>query len=290
MKPIYEEIQPSFGNSFAYRYLTENDCSNLPYWHFHPEYEIVFISNGNGQRKIGDHLSKYENGDLIFLGPNLPHLGFAQELFESHIEIVVQMQERFLGKDFFDAIELGQIKKLFKRARTGLVFYGDTKKDIGERLEKMMEFDNFSKMLELLMILQIMAYSKDCAPLNINYLSIEVKPQDYGRMQMVNEFVEKNYGHKFQLHEVAELTSMTVPAFCRFFKKLTHKTFIEFVNEFRVAQACRLLSRKHLSIAAVCFECGFNNVSHFNKLFKAITHQTPTAYRKNIVDFVQTKV
>ncbi len=290
MKPIFEEIRPSFGNSFTYKYFTESDCSNLPYWHFHPEFEIVFVSNGNGKRKIGDHISNYENGDLIFLGPNLPHLGFAQELHEPHIEIVVQMQDGFLGKDFLQIPEMGEIQKLFERAKTGLVFQGETKWDIGNRLKKMMEFDNFSKMLELLMILQIMAYSKECQPLNINYLSVQVKQQDHDRMQLLNEFVEKNYHRKFSLVEVANEVNMTVPAFCRFFKKLTHKTFIDFVNEFRVAQACRLLSQEHLSIAAVCFESGFNNLSHFNKLFKAVTDQTPTEYRKNTVNFVQTPI
>lgn len=185
---------------------------------------------------------------------------------------------------------MGEIQKLFERAKTGLVFQGETKWDIGNRLKKMMEFDNFSKMLELLMILQIMAYSKECQPLNINYLSVQVKQQDHDRMQLLNEFVEKNYHRKFSLVEVANEVNMTVPAFCRFFKKLTHKTFIDFVNEFRVAQACRLLSQEHLSIAAVCFESGFNNLSHFNKLFKAVTDQTPTEYRKNTVNFVQTPI
>ena len=290
MKPRLENIQPSFGSSFTYLKFTRESKMNLPYWHFHPEHELIFISCGSGHRKIGDHLSNYENGDLVFVGPNLPHLAIAKEIPNDYVEIVVQMKEHFLGKDFFKIPEMSEVTKLFQRSKTGLVFENETKWEVGERLQKMDLCDNFSKMTELLIILQILAYAKDCRPLNINFLAVEVKQQDHQRMQLVNEFIEKNYQRKITLEEVAALTNLTVPSFCRFFKNLTHKTFMNYVNEFRVAQASRLLSQKHLSIAAISYESGFNNLSHFNKQFREITGQTPTAYRKNLVNFVQTGV
>lgn len=290
MKPLYEDIHPSFGSSFTFRWFTEAHSSNLPYWHFHPEYEIVYVSNGRGQRKIGEHLSTYEDGDLTFLGPNLPHLGFAQELYDQHIEIVIQMKENFLGNDFFDNPEMQMIGRLFQRAKSGLIFYGNTKKDIGHRLQKMIEYDNFSKMLELLMILQIMAYSDECEALNINNLSTDVKPQDHLRMSNVYEYVEQHYHNKISIEDVADIANMTPQAFCRFFKKLTHKTFIDFLNEYRVAHACRLLSDSPLSISGVSYEAGFNNLSHFNKHFKQITGQTPSSYRQHVKSFVQAPI
>ena len=287
MRPKFEEIKPSFGSSFTYLKFTGQNKMNMPYWHFHPEYEIVFVSDGKGHRKVGEHVSEYQNGDLIFVGPNVPHLGFAQDVNDSFVEIVVQMEEHFLTKEFFDIPEMTEVKKLFERAKTGLVFGHETKWLVGSRLIKMDEYDNFSKMTELLLILQILAYAKDCTPLNITSMTVEVKQQDQDRMQLLNHFIEQNYQRKFMLEEAAEVVNMTVPSLCRFFKHLTHRTFMEYTNEFRVAQATQMLSQKHLSIAAVSYECGFNNISHFNKQFKAITGQTPSAYRKNTVNFVQ---
>lgn len=289
-KPLFENIHPTFGNSFTVRRFTEEDTSGMPYWHCHPEYEIVFISNGRGKRHIADHVSHYFEGDLVLLGPNLPHLGFAQELKEKHVQVVVQMKEEFLGEDFFALSEMSDIRLLFQRARSGLSFHGHTRWEVGQILQKMPELDKFWRMVELLRALQIMAVSQEVWPLNVNYLSLEVKPQDHQRMQSVYDFVEKNFHRQVVLEEAAEVINMTPPAFCRFFKKLNHKTFVEFLNEFRVAHACSLLSEKHLSIAAVSYESGFNNLSHFNKQFKAVTGVTPTQYRQDLRQFVLTAV
>lgn len=285
-KPLFENIHPTFGQSFTVRRFTEEDASGLPYWHCHPEYEIVFISNGRGKRHIADHVSHYFEGDLVLLGPNIPHLGFAQELQEKHVQVVVQMKENFLGKDFFEIPEMADIRQLFQRALSGLSFHGHTRWEVGQILQNMVEMDNFWKMVELLRALQIMADSQEVWPLHINYLSLEVKPQDHQRMQSVYDFVEKNFQRPFTLDEAARVISMTPPAFCRFFKKLNHKTFIEFLNEFRIAHACSLLSEKHISIAEVSFESGFNNLSHFNKHFKLVTGVTPTQYRQDLRQFI----
>ncbi|MEK7256253.1 MAG: AraC family transcriptional regulator [Bacteroidota bacterium] len=286
MKPIFEEIQPTFGSSFAVRKFTEENCSALPYWHFHPEHEIVFISNGRGKRHICDHISHYEDGDLIFLGPNLPHLGFAQELYERHVEIVVQMKEDFLGKDFLHLAEMAEIRQLFERSLTGLAFHGNTKWEVGQRLQNMMNLEPPDRLIELLKVLQILAKSPDSEMLNIQRWSLEVKPQEHQRMEKIYAFVQENFQKPFLVDEVASAVNLTVPAFCRFFKKLTHRTFIEFLNEFRIAYACRLLSEDHWGIAAVSFESGFNNLSHFNKQFKIITGTSPTEYRRNLRKFL----
>ncbi len=286
-KPIFEEIQPTFGSSFAIRKFTEHNCSNLPYWHCHPEYEIVFISNGKGKRHIGDHISYYENGDLIFLGPNIPHLGFAQEVHEEHVEVVVQMKEDFLGPGFFESvIEMGAIHELFQRARSGLVYYGGTKWDVGQRLLAMVEMNSFDRLLELLRVLNILAYSPEYHALNVNYRSLEAKPQEQLRIKAIYDFVEKHFHRQFTLEEIATEVGMTVPAFCRFFKRHTHKTFVTFLNEFRIAHACSLLGQAHQSIASVAYESGFNNLSHFNKQFRLVTGKTPSAYRRHLRKFV----
>jgi AraC-like DNA-binding protein len=282
MKATLEKIEPVFGNSFTIRKFTDINYLGKPYWHFHPEYEIVYISNGRGKRHIGEHVSFYEGGDLIFLGPNMPHFGFSEELYDEHVEIVVQMREDFLGTDFLSRPEMTAIRQLFERAHAGLSFYGDTKHRIGDRLVKLVEYNGFDRLLNLLLILQEMAHASEYQILNAGNYAVEVHAQDHERMQRICAFVESSFHRHIPLEEVADLINMTTPAFCRYFKKLTNKTFTNFVNEFRIAHACRLLSNDHLSISSVSYECGFNNLSHFNKLFRQVTGGSPRDYRRSL--------
>ncbi|GJM34036.1 MAG: AraC family transcriptional regulator [Saprospiraceae bacterium] len=286
MKPILEKIEPGFGSSFKIQHFSDPGYCNAPQWHFHPEYEIVYVSTGRGKRHIGDHISYFQNGDLIFLGPNLPHFGFTEEILEEHVEIVIQMKEDFLGKDFFQQPEMHLIRQLFERSRQGLTYKGETKREVGRRLMKMEKMDNFAKLVELLGILQLMATSTEYKLLNAKGFALEVGAQDHDRMRAVYKYVEKNFQEEIRLDLVASKVSMTVPAFCRYFKKLTSKTFTQFANEFRIAHACRLLADEHLSIAAVSFDSGFNNLSHFNKQFRLIAGTSPSHYRKNLKKLV----
>lgn len=281
MKAALERIEPEFGSSFLLRKFESGITCNVPMWHFHPEYEIVYISGGKGKRHIGNHLSFYEDGDLIFLGPNLPHLGFTEELPEKHVEIVVQMKEEFLGSDFLQIPEMLAIKQVFERAKLGLSFKGDIKREVGKLLVDMADMPAFERLLHLLKILQRLAKSEEYEILSSDSFPVEVNAQDQDRMKKIYEYVQGNFQGNIQLEAIAKETNMTIPAFCRYFKKLTQKTFIQFANEYRVAHACRLLSEDHLSIANVSYESGFNNLSHFNKQFRAVTGLSPRDYRKN---------
>ena len=282
MKALFEKIEPVFGNSFTIRRFDHAPDVNKPSWHFHPEYEIVYISNGRGKRHIGDHISYFEDGDLIFMGPNLPHFGFTEELYEEHSEIVVQMKEDFLGEAFLQKPEMAAIQQLFQRSRQGLSFGGETRRRVGRRLEEVMKMGHFERLLELLSILQELAHSEEYEMLNANGFAVEVNAQDQDRMESVFGYVGENFQEDANLDEAARRVNMTVPAFCRYFKKLTRKTFSQFVNEYRITHACRLLADDNLTIAGVSFESGFNNLSHFNRQFKNITGFSPRDYRQNI--------
>ncbi len=286
MKASLEKIAPVFGSSFNVRKFTNpNTCKN-PHWHFHPEYEVVYISNGKGKRHIGNHISHYEDGDLIFLGPNLPHFGFCDQFMEEHVEVVIQMKEDFLGKDFFNAPEMSRIRQLFERSKQGLIFNAIVKEQIGTTIVEMTEMDNFDRLLALLKILKALAQTNDYTALNARGLTLEVQTQDYKRINRIYQFVEVNFKREISLDEISSVINMTVPAFCRYFKKLTSKTFTLFVNEFRIAHACQLLANSDLPISEICFESGFNNFSHFNKQFKIVTGNSPSKYRKELKTFV----
>ncbi|MEL6863034.1 MAG: AraC family transcriptional regulator [Bacteroidota bacterium] len=282
MKAALEKIHPVFGSSFTIRKFTDENTCRAPFWHFHPEFEIVYISAGSGKRHIGNHLSYYEQGDLIFLGPNLPHLSFTDELYEKHTEVVIQLKGDFLGQDFLQRPEMQAISDLFERARLGLSFDDAFRQKIGQRLIDMVEMDHFSRLIELLQVLQEMATTDAYTILNASGFGLEISAQGEQRINAIYTYVDQHFRDNIPLEAIAQEVNMTVPAFCRFFKKLTQKTFTTFVNEFRVAYACKQLSEDQLSIAEVCLDSGFNNVSHFNKQFKAITGKSPSVYRKEV--------
>lgn len=288
--PSLEKIEPNFGHSFALRKFEESKPNTQPFWHFHPELEIVYIKHGSGKRHIGNHISYYSGGDLIFLGPNLPHYGFTDRLTGNSTEIVVQMKEDFLGKDFFKLPEMQLIHQLFEKSKAGISFYGNTKDEVGARLLSLFYMNQFDKLTEFLKILQILANSKEYNILNAAGVTIIVQGQDTNRIDTIYKYVQMHFTESIQLEDIASEVNMTVPSFCRYFKKATGKTFTEFVNEFRIVHACKLLSEERHSISEVCFESGFNNFSHFNRLFKEKTNKSPNSYRKAVEKVVYEEV
>lgn len=282
VKPALEKVVQNFGSSFTLKKYENPSQNSLPFWHFHPELELVYVKGGHGKRHVGNHLSSFHDGDLIFLGSNLPHYGFTDRLTGNESEVVVQMKSDFLGSNFFELPEMQPIKGLFDRAKLGMVFHGQTKNKIGAELENLVEFDKFERLIKLLEILKNMAATEDYQLLNAQEYAIEVNQQDNERIREIYKFVRENYQRSIPLEEIAALVNMTVPAFCRYFKRLSDKTFTQFVNEFRIIHACKLLSDEPMSITEVAFECGFNNFSHFSKYFKQFTGSTPSAYRKGL--------
>lgn len=248
-------------------------------WHYHPEIELVYIEKGNAKRHIGNHVSYYTSGDLIFIGPNVPHYGFTDRLVNRNTEVVLQFKEDFMGKDFRSISEFQKIGDLFDLSLHGMSFYGNTKKKVGKLLDEMVVMSHFDRLLHTLRILDVMAKSSEYRILNATKVTIEVNQQDKDRIKIIYDYVRENFQKEITLEEMSELTNMTVPSFCRYFKKQSGKTFTQFVNEFKVIHACKLLSETGRTIADICFECGFNNFSHFNKHFKIVTGKSPTEYR-----------
>ena len=281
--PALEKIQPNFGQSFTYKKFKGATENTQPFWHFHPEMEMVFISSGSGKRHVGNHISYYKDGDLIFLGPNLPHYGFTDRFTGSESEIVVQLKADFLGDMFFNAPEMEAIKKLLERSRGGLTFHGNIKKEIGERLDELSHMNHFEQLIALLKILQKLAKSDEYSLLNAATASLVVEHKDSLRIDKIYKHIRNHFqDENIPLADVADLVNMTIPAFCRFFKKNTGKTFTQFVNEFRIVHATKLLHETDDPISSICYDCGFNNFSHFNRHFKKITGKSPSEYRKEL--------
>jgi AraC-like DNA-binding protein len=287
-KPTLKTLTPSFGSSILVKQHLEKVDRFTAYWHFHPELELVYVNKGQGKTHIGNHLSYFNNSQLILIGSNLPHNGFADRLTANGTETTIQFKSNFLGDDFLEVPEMAHIAAMFERAKKGIRFQIDTKKKIGKKIEKMFEHQGFKRVLKFLEILDFLAKTDDYSLLNADGIAFEAEAQDSAKIGAIFKYVNKNFQNHIALDEIADEVSMTVPAFCRYFKKATGKTFTQVVNEYRVVHATKLLSEEsEMSIADVCYECGFNNFSHFNKVFNDITGKSASNYRKEIKHIIQ---
>jgi AraC-like DNA-binding protein len=281
--PTLEKVEPTFGQSFTVLKFDESNDNTERSWHFHPELELVYIADGSGKRHIGSHISYYNRGDLIFIGPNLPHYGFTDRLSGVSSEIVLQWKEDFLGTKILNLPESENIKNLFKRSRQGIVFHGNIKEEIGARLDDLIHMQPFERLMAFINILHKLSISEEYTLLNAFTVGLVVNLQDSKRIDTIYKYVRKHFlDEELPLKTVAELINMTVPSFCRYFKKHTNRTFTQFLNEFRIVHATKLLSETDAPISDVCFDSGFNNFSHFNRNFKKITGKSPREYRNDL--------
>jgi AraC-like DNA-binding protein len=282
INPSFEVVAPSFGSSFYYSKYSENANNKAHLWHYHPEVEMVFVNGGAGKRQIGSHISYYTGGDLILIGSNLPHCGFTDTHTGNKNETVIQMKPNFLGNDFLALQEAKFIPTLFEKAKGGIAFGKSVLEAVGANIEQMEDQAPLERLMTLIKVLKVLESSHDYQILNADGFSMEMQLQDNDRINMIFNYVKDHFLEDISLNEIAAISSMTVPAFCRYFKKITKKTFTQFVNEYRIVHASKLLAEKPISIANICYESGFNNFSHFNKLFKEFTGKSASKYRKEL--------
>lgn len=284
--PSLKIIEPSFGSSFTFK--KHDIIHNSNFWHYHPEIELAYVNGGSGRRQVGSHISYYNNGDLTLIGSNLPHCGFTDGQTGNKNKIVIQMKPDFLGKHFFDIPEMRNIKNILQQAKSGITFGGKTKTRIGKKIEKMETQSPFERLFSIIEILnELESATDDAKVLNAKGFLMETKIQDNERINFIFNYVKENFKDPIPLEDIAEKVSMTVPSFCRYFKKATHKTFTKFVNDYRLVHASKLLAEKPISIAAIAFDSGFNNFSHFNKSFKEFTGKSASEYRNELKSFLE---
>jgi len=281
MKAQLRKVPMEYGSSFGVKLHQPNNLFTESVWHFHSEYELIYISKGRGKRHVGNHISNYENGELIFIGPRIPHFGFIQKEKFEPTKLVIQIKENFLGDQFLKNPELKSIRRLFERSESGISFNGKIKHDIGKQMLYLERQQGFDKLMNLLSILQQLSETEDYNLLNAESLVFEVMSQDVARMEIILKFINHHYKNVISLEDMAKEVNMTVPSFCRFFKKLTHQTFTQFVNKFRILKACKHLQSRDRLITEVAMSVGFKNLSHFNKQFLLVTGMRPSDFKKD---------
>ena len=214
-----------------------------PNWHFHSEFQISYIIHGKGTRFIGDHVATFEEGDLIFTGPNVPHLWRSDAAYfekNSLLEtrgIALYFDHLLLSKTLLSKIEFHKINRLVSKSLKGISFYGNTRKTIEKLLLNIADEKGFKRIIRLLEILDIMADSNEYYLLASPAYKNMFKRDDTEKMQKVYNYVMTNFNSTISLDEVAAIVNMTTTSFCRYFKPRANKTFTKFVNEIRIGNA-----------------------------------------------------
>ena len=254
-------------------------------WHFHPEVELTWIVRSRGRRFVGDSIEDYRDGDLVLLGPNLPHTWHSEGdkrvrlFYPRHEAVVVQFAPDFLGGDFLAAPELLVVRRLLDRAARGLAFGARTLKAVAGPLHALPELDGLPRLRALLEVLGRLAAARDVRPLAARAPATP-RREDLERIDRVCRFLAERYEGDVSLPEAAAVAHLSVPAFCRFFKSRTGKTFVGYLTELRIGRACRLLIETDRSVSDIAFDSGFANLSNFNRRFRALKRTRPVDFRR----------
>ncbi|MEJ6981244.1 AraC family transcriptional regulator [Pedobacter sp. P351] len=285
MRPRYRKVPVKLEKSFNIRRDVKPHFVGVG--HYHPELELHYVVKGEGVRFIGNTTSQFSDGEIVLIGENLPHAWRSSDLYYQNNPafeidaIVINFVPEFLGKEFLHLPETLSIMKLFDRARMGLVFHGQTQNKLSELILSALNTCGFDRIVILLQILNLMAHTTDCRTIvNGSNMLFQRNEYDAKRLNKICEHALSNYMREIHLEEVADLCNLSITSFCRYFKTMTTKTYVDFLNEIRVSQACKLLVDDRLPAEIICFDCGFHNISNFYRHFKKVVGKTPQEYRK----------
>lgn len=256
-------------------------------FHFHEMCELNYVLKSNGKRIVGDNISNFSSGDLVLMAANVPHIWYNDPASFSKVneELNSKAIVAYFSEDFFELLIednalILNIQNLLRKAKRGIVFKGETLQKVGPKMEDAFSQGGLAKIATFLEVFDILLASTEYNLLATSSYSYSYNENDIDRLNQVYRYVMNRFNEPITLSEVSSIAHMTPPAFCNFFKKRTQKSFTQFLNELRIQHACKLLIQSDSSIAEVCFDCGYQNLTHFNKCFKHIMHITPSQYRK----------
>ncbi len=278
--------------------LTQNDCFTLfsrnktkfdfPL-HYHEEFELNMILNAGGAKRIvGDHIEMIEDLELVLVGPNLCHAWFNHNCKEKNIsEITIQFHKDLFDDSLLRKNQLSFIRNMFEQSRKGILFSQETIERLKSRIISLDKKQGFDSVLELFSILHDLSISRNMRTLSDVTFSTEQFSYNSRRIEKSFEYINNNYSKQITLAEVAKIANMPETSFSRFLKKRTGNTFVDSLNEIRIGHASRMLIDTTNTIAEIAYNCGFNNISNFNRTFKRKKSLTPKEFRK---DFTGTRI
>lgn len=263
----------------AFVFQIDNGTTFYDKLHQHEEIQISYIVEGEGTLIVGDTINSYKKGDTLIIGSNLPHV-FKSDLKVSKTSYMLTLFFTYqsFGVHFFNLSELDEVTAFFDRSKHGfkIISENNVVANLFFNLEKA------SKLSQLIMLLQLL---KICSITDYTSLSSFVNTKKYSdnegyRMSNIFDYTMNNFTNEIKLDTISAVANMTKNAFCKYFKKRTNKTYVSFLTEVRIENACTFLkSNEDFSIAEIAFKSGFNNISNFNRKFKEVKKMTPISYR-----------
>lgn len=279
MKAVFEKISPGEDRSFVVRDFKVRRFRSP--FHYHPEIELTLIVHSPGQRFVGDHVGRFASGDLVLMGPNLPHMYLSDEKFSGPAHsIVLQFLPECLGADFFQRGELKAIRRLLEKSKVGLSFHGRTRDKVAPLMAQFRQLEGFSRIMTFLHILEILSRSNECRTLASPAYSPSLSLYQGERINRVCELISRKFREGITQSEAARVAKMSGPSFSRFFRRATNKTFRAFLNEVRIGYASQLLLETDRTVAEACYDSGFGNLSNFNRQFLKLRKISPRDFRK----------
>ena len=281
-KSIIKEITP----------LTPNDCFtifsrvkkefNFPL-HYHDEYELNLILNAKGAKRIvGDHIDVIDDYELVLVGPNIPHAWFTHECTTEITEITIQWHKDLFDDKFLSRNQLSFIKKMLEMSARGVLYPKEAIQLVLPRLMALSQRSGFDSVMDLISLLHDLSTARNIIALSdTSFLNNNSFNYNSRRLEKAFQYMNENYHKEIALNDIAKLVSMTDESFSRFIKKRTGNTFIGSLNEIRLGHASRMLIDTTHSITEISYQCGFNNISNFNRLFKKKKACTPKEFREN---------
>lgn len=251
--------------------------------HQHPEIQLTVVKESHGTLIAGDYVGPFHAGDVFVIGGNQPHVFRNEEKFfkkrSRALAITIFFDETTLGENFWQLEEMKSLQQFLKNSSGGFRIKGKKKKLLAEKINLIATVEGIERLIIFLEILKQLGSRKEMQPLSKPIIQRNIKTYDGSRLNKVLEFTFKEFQRTIKLKEVSTLANLTPEAFCKYFKTRTRKTYINFLNEIRINHACRLLTQER-TIADICYDAGFTNLSNFNRIFKKIKKVSPNEWRK----------
>jgi len=284
MKELLEQIKLNPDESFYIGVFQDHvERSN---WHYHHEYELSFITEGSGSRLVGDSIEEFHPGDLIFIGPGIPHVwlsrsaGNGQFTGRSLESVYLLFNQDVLPEGLMSLPEMQHVVRAIRMSERGIRITGDTLNQVSRIMLQLPYLDRLKRLMLFYEIMDIIGRSNSFHYLaSASYIRSRFETSN-SRIRRIHSYLMKNYRNEVSLEEIAAIVHMAPASACRFFKAETGNTIFGYLNRIKIDFACRLLMNTEMGIVQVSDDCGYNNLSHFNKQFKKITGQTPTQFRQ----------